>query len=96
LDYTIDPNKVKEFEVYAKRWIPLVKRFGGQHHGYFLPSEGANDKAYALFSFPSLGEYENYRKQSLQDEECRAAFAYADETACILRYTRSFLRPVLN
>jgi hypothetical protein len=96
LDYTLDPAKVKEFEVYAKMWIPLVQRFGGQHHGYFMPYEGANDKAYALFSFPSLGEYEKYRKQSFQDEACRAAFAYADATACIVRYERSFLRPVFS
>jgi hypothetical protein len=96
LNYTINPAKVKEFEIYAKLWIPLVERFGGQHHGYFLPSEGASDKAYALFSFPSLGDYEKYRKQSFKDEQCLAAFAYADETACIVRFERSFLRPVLS
>ncbi len=95
LDYTIDPAKIKEFEAYAKLWIPLVQRFGGVHHGYFLPSEGANDKAYALFSFDSLAAYEKYRKLSLADDECKAAFAYAEKTGCIFRYQRSFLRPVL-
>jgi hypothetical protein len=30
---------------------------GGTHHGYFLPDEGANNIAYALFSFPSLADY---------------------------------------
>jgi len=40
LRYVIDPSKVDEFEHYAKLWIPLVNQFGGQHHGYFLPSEG--------------------------------------------------------
>lgn len=58
LKYVIDPHKVKEFETYAKLWIPLVNKFGGQHHGYFLPSEGHNNIALALFSFPSLSEYE--------------------------------------
>ena len=29
--------------------------------GYFLPAEGASDKALALFSFPSLAAYEQYR-----------------------------------
>ena len=38
--YVIDPKKVNEFEEYAKMWIPLVEKFGGQHNGYFLPSEG--------------------------------------------------------
>jgi len=63
--YVIDPKKVSEFEDYAKLWIPLVKKFGGVHHGYFLPSEGANNIAYALFSFSSLAEYEQYRIKSL-------------------------------
>jgi len=48
--YVIDPKKVKEFEEYAKMWIPLVEKFGGQHNGYFLPSEGANNIALALFT----------------------------------------------
>lgn len=96
LRYIVDPYKLKEFEHYAKLWIPLVERFGGTHHGYFLPSEGANDVALALFSFPSLAEYERYRKDSFADAECQAAFRYAEETRCILSYERSFFRPVFD
>ena len=96
LNYVIDPYKTNEFEHYAKLWIPLVNKFGGQHHGYFLPSEGANNKALALFSFPSLASYEQYRKKSLLDFECIEAFKYAEETKCILSYERSFLRPVFE
>lgn len=96
LNYVIDPYKLTEFEHYAKLWIPLVNKFGGNHHGYFLPSEGANNKALALFSFPSLAEYEVYRKDSLLDEECMQAFKYAQDTQCILSYERSFFRPVLQ
>ena len=54
LGYVIDPHKLEEFEAYARAWIPIVNRMGGQHHGYFLPSEGANNIALALFTFPSL------------------------------------------
>lgn len=61
LKYIIDPTKVREFEECAKMWIPLVGKFGGQHHEYFLLSEGANNIALALFSFPSLADYESYR-----------------------------------
>lgn len=96
LKYTLNPSKIREFEHYAKLWIPLVARFGGQHHGYFLPSEGASDIAYALFSFPSLAEYEVYREKSFKDEDCQAAFAFADKSGCIKRYERSFLRPVFE
>ena len=96
LKYTIDPYKAKEFELYAKMWIPLVNKFGGQHHGYFLPSEGTNNLAYALFSFPSLSEYERYREKSFKDTECIAAFEYAKKTRCIVSHERSFLRPVFK
>ena len=40
LRYVIDPYKLDEFEEYGRRWITLVNRFGGQHLGYFMPSEG--------------------------------------------------------
>ncbi len=61
LRYLIDPFKLEEFEHYGKLWIPLVEKFGGKHHGYFLPSEGANNIALAMFTFPSLAAYEEYR-----------------------------------
>jgi len=96
LRYVIDPNKVNEFEHYAKLWIPLITRFGGEHHGYFLPSEGANNIALALFSFPSLTKYEQYRTDSFKDQESLAAFEYAKETNCIVSYERSFFRPLLK
>jgi len=94
LRYVIDPSKLKEFEHYGKLWIPLVERFGGKHHGYFLPSEGANNIALALFTFPSLAAYEQYRTKSFSDSECLEAFKYAEETKCILSYDRSFFRPI--
>lgn len=95
LKYIIDPKKISEFEVYAKLWIPLVAKFGGEHHGYFLPSEGANNVALALFSFPSLAAYEQYRQDSFQDPDCLAAFQFAEKTDCIMSYERSFFKPVL-
>jgi hypothetical protein len=94
LRYVIDPFKLREFEHYGKLWIPLVAKFGGQHHGYFLPSEGANNIALAMFTFPSLSAYEQYRTQSATDAACQAAFKYAEETRCIISYERSFFRPV--
>jgi NIPSNAP len=96
LRYVIDPSKVREFEQYARLWIPLVNRLGGQHHGYFLPSEGANNIALALFSFPSLALYEQYRARSLEDPECQAAIRFGKEAACVLSFERSFFRPVLE
>lgn len=58
LRYIIDSDKVAEFEEYGRMWIPLVERFGGRHHGYFLPHEGANNVAVALFSFRTLADHD--------------------------------------
>ena len=96
LRYLIDPSKVNEFEHYGRLWISLVKKFGGVHHGYFLPSEGANNVALALFTFPSLAAYEQYRTESFSDEESMAALDYAKETKCIVSYERNFFRPVFD
>ena len=96
LRYIIDPAKLTEFEHYGKLWIPLVEKFGGKHHGYFLPSEGANNVALAMFSFADLATYEAYRNQSFEDAECKAAFQYAQDTKCIVSYERSFFRPVFE
>lgn len=96
LKYVIDPYKAAEFEHYARLWIPLVQKFGGQHHGYFLPSEGANNIAIAMFSFESLAAYEAYREASFQDPDCQAAFNYAEETRCVISCERSFMRPVFE
>ncbi len=96
IQYEIDTNQLAAFEAYGKAWIKLVERFGGQHHGYLMPHEGSNDRAVAIFSFPSLADYERYRIDSAQDPECQKAYAFALETQCIKRYDRSFMRPVLQ
>ena len=96
VDYTIDPAKLDAFERFARAWIGLVNSRGGQHHGYFLPGEGASDKALALFSFPSLAAYEEYRTLFGVDPDFIAADRIRDESGCVLRYERTFMRPVLE
>jgi phosphoglycolate phosphatase-like HAD superfamily hydrolase len=73
----------------------LVERHGGTHHGYFLPSEGASDIAYALFSFPSFSEYERYRALFGVHPDFVEADRIRDESGCVRRYERTFLRPLL-
>jgi hypothetical protein len=96
LRYVLDTSKLKEFETYGKMWIALVERLGGTHHGYFMPHEGANNIALALFSFPSLASYEIYRTEAATDPQCQAAMRYYEETKCFLSYERSFMRPVFK
>ena len=93
--YVIDPAKTADFERFASRWMDLVQRHGGIHHGYFLPAEGASDKALALFSFSSLAAYEQYRGLFGVHPDFVAADRIRDESGCVLRYERTFMRPLL-
>lgn len=92
--YVLDPYKLEAFEAYARLWPPIVERMGGVHHGYFLPGEGANNIALALFSFPSLAAYEDYRRRMADDADCKAAWALEERNRSIVSYERSFLRPL--
>jgi hypothetical protein len=96
LRYVIDAYKIAEFEDYARRWIPIVNRMGGTHHGYFLPSEGASNIAVALFSFQSFAAYEDYRGKMAADAECRETLELESRNRSIVSYERSFMRPVLG
>jgi len=51
--YKIDPNKLSDFELYARTWMQLIEKYGGAHHGYFAPGDAPPSTA---FSFPGLGE----------------------------------------
>ena len=96
LRYEIDPDKLDDFTEYGRTWIRLVEKHGGTHHGYFMPSEGDSDEAFALFTFPSLAAYEIYRTDSRTDPQCVEAFEFARRTQCIRRYERRFLSPVFE
>lgn len=96
VEYTIDPAKIDAFEQFGRAWIALVNDHGGIHHGYFLPGEGASDRALALFSFPSLADYEQYRELFGVDPDFIAADEIRDRSGCVLRYERTFMRPVLD
>ncbi len=89
LRYAIDPFKLLDFDTYARMWIPLVNELAGTHHGYFLPHAGANNIAIALFRFPTLTAYEEYRVKVSHQADCQAAFKFAEESRCIISYERS-------
>ena len=53
--YELAPERLQEFEEYARAWIALIEKYGGTHHGYFVPG-GPDDRfPEASFSFPGLG-----------------------------------------
>ena len=92
--YQIDPFKRAQFEEYAKRWLTLIPRSGGDLLGYFMPHEGTNNIAFGLVSFASLAAYEAYRARLRQDSEGMANFNFAEQNRFILAEERTFLRKV--
>jgi hypothetical protein len=92
--YQIDPFKRDAFEAYARRWLAIIPKCGGELVGYWMPHEGTNNIAYGLISFESLAAYEAYRARLRADGEGMANFRFAEEQRLILAEERSFLRPV--
>jgi len=107
--YTLDPDKLADFEQYARTWMRLIEKYGGTHHGYFVPDqsppsaqfsfsdvgeEGPPNIAVALFSFPTIEAYEKYRRDVAGDPECVAETSHYEETKCFTKYERTFLKPV--
>jgi hypothetical protein len=92
--YRLDPFQRDAFEAYARRWLEIIPRCGGDLLGYWMPHEGTNDVAFALVTFSSLADYEAYRARIKADEAGAANLREADRARCILSEERTFLRRV--
>ena len=90
--YQIDPFKRAMFEEYAKAWLGIIPKCGGDLLGYWMPHEGTNNIAFALISFDNLAAYESYRARLRGNDEGMANFAFAEENKLILGEERSLLR----
>ena len=93
--YQLDPFKRTEFEAYARRWLAIIPRCGGDLLGYWMPHEGTNNIAFALISFESLAAYESYRARLRADSDGKTNFDFAEENRFILAEERTFLRKVV-
>ncbi len=92
--YQLDPFKRAMFEQYARRWLAIIPRCGGDLVGYWMPHEGTNNIAFALISFENLAVYENYRARLRADAEGSANFDFAERNEFIVAEERTFLRKV--
>jgi len=92
--YQLDPFKRAGFEDYARRWLTIIPKCGGDVVGYWMPHEGTDSIAYGLISFESLAAYEAYRTRLKADDEGAANFSVAQSEHFILSEERSFLRKV--
>ena len=94
--YTLDANKLADFDVYARALQQPVERCGGKLVDYYLPTKvaGPTNIAFGLIDFPDLAAYERYRERLLSDADAVACLRQAEKAGCILNEDRSFVRRV--
>lgn len=91
--YTLDPNKLRDFEVYAKALSTPIERCGGTPAGYYLPTKfaGPVNSAVGMIDFPSLSAYEKYREKLATDQEAIDISKRLEASGALLNEDRSFL-----
>src|SRR5260370_37208511 len=94
--YSLDANKLADFEAYARALPKPVERCGGKFVGYYLPTKvaGPTNTALGLIDFPDLAAYERYREKLLSDTDAVESLRRAEAAGCILSEDRSFVRRV--
>jgi hypothetical protein len=94
--YTLDANKLAEFERYAESLRGPVERCGGTYVAYYLPTKiaGPTNTALGLIDFPDLASYEGYREKLAADRDSVESVARAAAAGCILNEDRSIMRRV--
>ena len=90
--YQLDPFRRDAFEAYAKRWIDIIPKCGGDLVGYWMPHEGTNNIAFALISFESLAAYEAYGRGCAPTSRAWRTSSSPRRSSFILAEERTFLR----
>lgn len=63
LRYTIDPNKLSDWQTYAQAEFAPIAESGGRITGYYAPTEfaGTTSEAFATIDVGTMAQYEIYR-----------------------------------
>ena len=94
--YTLDANKLADFEIYARALSAPIERGGGKLVAYYLPTKiaGPTNTALGLIDFPDLASYERYREKLASDPDNVESLHRVEATGCILNEDRSFIRRI--
>ena len=94
--YTLDVNKLADFEAYARALPQPVERCGGKFIAVYLPTKiaGPTNTAWGLIEFPDLASYERYREKLMADSDGVASLRRVEAAGCILNEERSFVRRI--
>jgi hypothetical protein len=94
--YTLDANKLADFETYARALEKPVDRCGGKYVAYYLPTKvaGPTNTALGLIDFPDLASYERYREKLAADPDAIECLRRAEAAGCILIEDRAIMRRI--
>jgi hypothetical protein len=92
--YTLDANKLADFETYVRALPSQIERCGGKFVGYYLPIKlaGPTNIALGFIDFPDLAAYEQYRRNLASDPEAVENVRRAEAAGCILNEDRSLVQ----
>jgi NIPSNAP len=92
--YTLDANKLADFDAYVRALPAQVERSGGKFVDFYLPTKfaGPTNIAIGLIDFPDLASYERYREKLAADPDAAENVRRAEKAGCILSEDRSFMR----
>lgn len=88
--YTLDPNCRGDFKTYVENELGVIRR---NIVGYFLPTDfaGPTNIGSGLIDFPSLANYENYRRVLEDDPDHRRDAAELQRSGAIVAMDRSII-----
>jgi NIPSNAP len=94
IHYTLDPNKLADFEAYVGDLPPQIERAGGTVIGYYLPTKiaGPTNAALGLIGFADLTSYQRYRDKLGCDPAAVANVRRAEQSGCIVNEDRAIVR----
>ena len=94
--YTLNPNKMRDFESYVDAELGPIRRSGGEVVGYFLPTDfgGPTNEALGLIDFQTLAEYERYRSTLANDGEHKENISRLEQSGAIVAMNRSLIKRV--
>jgi hypothetical protein len=92
--YTLDPNKLPDFQAYVQAELEPIRRSGGKTIGYFFPTDfaGPTNEALGLIDVSSLAAYEKYREALANDSDHKKNVARLLQSGAVLAMNRSIIR----
>jgi len=96
LRYTIDPNKLADWQAYAEAEIAPIAEAGGKAIAYFAPTDFAGDtaEAYAFIDVGTMAEYEIYRAKVATNSKHKEYAAKVQASGAIRSVYRAILQRI--